>query len=410
MYYICRDMKKILFIFLIVHCTLNIDNCLCQWVQVNNGMGNQPVVSLTSSGSNIFAGTYGGGGVYLSTNNGTSWTLTSLNNQYVISFAVNGNNIFAGTDGIGVYLSTNNGTIWTQAGLNSRSVPSLAVNGINIFAGTDYGVYLSTNNGTNWTLTSLQFTIGWSLAVSGSNIFAGTQNNGVYLSTNNGTNWTQTSLNNQNVYSLAVNGNNIFAGTGYPGNGLYLSTNNGTTWTQTSLNNVSAFSLAVNGNNIFAGIYLYNIYDGVMVSNDNGGNWIQRNEGFPKNTSVYAFCILNNYIFGGTGNCVYRRPLNELIGIQPISNEVPNQFSLSQNYPNPFNPSTVISFQLAVNSFASLKVYDLLGREVATLVNEKLQPGTYEVDWDGTNYSSGLYYYKLVAAGFTETKKMVLIK
>jgi len=128
----------------------------------------------------------------------------------------------------------------------------------------------------------------------------------------------------------------------------------------------------------------------------------------------YALCILNNYIFLGTGGempqGVYRRPLSELVGIQPISNEIPNQFSLSQNYPNPFNPNTVISFQLAVNSFAMLKVYDLLGREVATLVNEQLQPGTYEVDWDGNGFASGVYYYKLAAGDYTETKKMVLIK
>ncbi len=98
-----------------------------------------------------------------------------------------------------------------------------------------------------------------------------------------------------------------------------------------------------------------------------------------------------------------------LVGIQPISN-VATEFSLSQNYPNPFNPNTVISFQLAVNTFASLKVYDLLGREVAKLVNEKLQPGTYEVNFDGTNYPSGVYFYTIEAGNFKESKKMILIK
>jgi hypothetical protein len=113
----------------------------------------------------------------------------------------------------------------------------------------------------------------------------------------------------------------------------------------------------------------------------------------------------------GNNEIYYKRdPTGNVVGIININSELPNQFSLSQNYPNPFNPTTVISFQLAVNSFASLKVYDVLGREVATLVNEELKPGTYEVDWDGSNFPSGIYFYSLVADGFVETKKMVLIK
>ncbi len=113
----------------------------------------------------------------------------------------------------------------------------------------------------------------------------------------------------------------------------------------------------------------------------------------------------------GNEEIYYKRdPTGNPIGIININTEIPNQFSLSQNYPNPFNPMTVISFQLAVNSFASLKVYDLLGREVATLVNEELKPGTYEVDWSADKFASGVYYYKLTAGDYTETKKMVLIK
>jgi len=88
----------------------------------------------------------------------------------------------------------------------------------------------------------------------------------------------------------------------------------------------------------------------------------------------------------------------------------PTTFSLSQNYPNPFNPSTVISYQLAVTSHINLKVYDILGRNVAVLVNEKLKPGTYEVTWDASNNPSGVYYYTLRAGEFSDTKKMVLVK
>ncbi len=98
------------------------------------------------------------------------------------------------------------------------------------------------------------------------------------------------------------------------------------------------------------------------------------------------------------------------IGIHTISSEIPSAFSLEQNYPNPFNPGTVISYSLIVNSDVSLKVYDILGHETAVLVNEKQQPGTYEVEWDASNEPSGVYYYQLTAADFRETRKMVLVK
>jgi hypothetical protein len=98
------------------------------------------------------------------------------------------------------------------------------------------------------------------------------------------------------------------------------------------------------------------------------------------------------------------------VGIQPVSNEMPNQFSLSQNYPNPFNPSTVIKFQVAGSSSVKLVVFDALGQEVETLVNDHLSAGTYEVDFDGTNYPSGVYFYQLKTNEFIETKKMLMIK
>jgi hypothetical protein len=105
-----------------------------------------------------------------------------------------------------------------------------------------------------------------------------------------------------------------------------------------------------------------------------------------------------------------RNPTGNSIGIINISSEVPDQFSLSQNYPNPFNPSTIIRFKIKDSRFTTLKVFDILGREVATLVNEQLKPGTYEADWNASNYPSGVYYYKLLATDYTETKKMILIK
>ncbi len=102
------------------------------------------------------------------------------------------------------------------------------------------------------------------------------------------------------------------------------------------------------------------------------------------------------------------------IGITPIGNKVPKEFSLSQNYPNPFNPTTKIQFSIPVRTGRDLsiqiKVFDVLGREVATLVNEQLNPGTYETDWSADKFASGVYYYKLVSGTFSDTRKMILIK
>lgn len=103
------------------------------------------------------------------------------------------------------------------------------------------------------------------------------------------------------------------------------------------------------------------------------------------------------------------------VGILQINGTLPVEYSLSQNYPNPFNPQTKIKFDIPANvkgqtTNVKLVIYDLLGREVTTLVNEELKPGTYEADWDGSNFSSGVYFYKIITEGFVETKKMILMK
>jgi len=89
---------------------------------------------------------------------------------------------------------------------------------------------------------------------------------------------------------------------------------------------------------------------------------------------------------------------------------VPNEFSLQQNYPNPFNPTTIILYAVSNRQFVSIKVYNMLGNEVATIVNEELPAGNYKVEYDASNLPSGIYFYTLTASGFAETKKMILLK
>lgn len=98
-----------------------------------------------------------------------------------------------------------------------------------------------------------------------------------------------------------------------------------------------------------------------------------------------------------------------LVGISG-SNEIPADYDLSQNYPNPFNPVTKINFSIPAAEFVTLSVYDVMGREVAVLVNESLKPGSYESEWNAKNSTSNIYFYKLTAGSFTQTKSMILIK
>ena len=89
---------------------------------------------------------------------------------------------------------------------------------------------------------------------------------------------------------------------------------------------------------------------------------------------------------------------------------VPDAYSISQNYPNPFNPITTIKYQIPELSFVTLKVYDVLGNEITTLLNEEKPVGSYQIEFDATILSSGVYFYKLQAGNFVKTKKMILLK
>jgi hypothetical protein len=102
--------------------------------------------------------------------------------------------------------------------------------------------------------------------------------------------------------------------------------------------------------------------------------------------------------------------INESVGIKNINSEIPDNFILYQNYPNPFNSTTNFKFEIAKQCFAVIKVFDILGREVVTLVNDELKPGIYEIDFNAENLSSGIYFYRLTAGDFTDTKRMVLLR
>ncbi len=114
--------------------------------------------------------------------------------------------------------------------------------------------------------------------------------------------------------------------------------------------------------------------------------------------------------YDGANKKLYFDRYASVTRISNNENIVPDKYSLGQNYPNPFNPTTKIDFTISKNDFVSIKVYDISGKEISTLVNSQLNKGSYTVDFDATNISTGVYFYKITSGSFTETKKMLLIK
>jgi photosystem II stability/assembly factor-like uncharacterized protein len=241
------------------------------------------------------------------------------------------------------------------------------------------------------------------------NLFAGTQGGHVFLSSNNGTSWSNadSGLANTDVWSLAVSGINLFAGT--YGSGVYLSTDDGTSWNDvdSGLTNAKVVSLDVSGTNLFAGTY----GGGAFLSTNNGKSWSNVDLGLT-NLNVVSFASDGGSLFAGTWyGGVWKRALSEMITDESQEvQDVPERLSLSQNYPNPFNPSTVIAYQLPTNNFVTLKIFDVLGREIASLVNERQTAGSHSVTFSANGLPSGVYFYRLQAGNYTETRKLVLLK
>mgnify|MGYP003349258574 FL=1 len=297
---------------------------------------------------------------------------------------------------------------WIPSYVNSLLVNSSG----HIFAGTEVdGLFRSTDNGVSWSQINSGLTDGtiFSLALNSSGkIFAGTNQSGIFTSTNNGNNWSSSGLANENVYAIVINSSGyIFAGTG--GDGIFRSTDNGNNWSgvNSGLTNTNVYSLAVNsGGYIFAGTG----GDGIFHSINSGSSWSDINSGL---TDFNIFSLVFNssgYIFAGTSEKAVFRSIQPVTSIEENFVESRTTFSLYQNYPNPFSPITVFNFHLPISSEVTLKVYNILGNEIATLVNERKEAGNYSVEWNAEKFSSGMYFYRLSVSEKTETRKMMLMK
>jgi hypothetical protein len=152
----------------------------------------------------------------------------------------------------------------------------------------------------------------------------------------------------------------------------------------------------------------------ILKTVDGGSTWTPQRSG----TSIHKLCSIFLYdkdvvwITGDGGTILYTDNGGSVTAIDEggLINARGNSFRLSPNYPNPFNPSTQITYSVPKATNATLKVYDVLGREIAVLVNERKQPGEYKVTWNAEGVPSGVYFYRLVAGDFIGTKKMVVMK
>jgi hypothetical protein len=243
--------------------------------------------------------------------------------------------------------------------------------------------------------------------VEGSRVYAGTST-GVFVSSDSGAHWMDASsgLTTANISTFASRGANLFAGTA---GGVFLSTDNGSTWNDASggLTGLDVRSLAVKGLHLFAGT----AGGGAFYSSDDGTTWSAVNSGLAVDT-VLALLPSGTNLFAGTPNAsVWRRPLSEIItSVQPPTGQAPVAFSLGQNYPNPFNPTTSITYATPARTFITIKVFDVLGREVATLVNGMRSPGEYEARWNADGMPSGVYLCRLEADQYTRVRRMLLVR
>lgn len=397
------------------------------WQITNWTSQNLGIQAITSNNQNHIFVCTSTDGIYRSTDLGNSWRkiINGLTPSNITSISIDElGRIFIGTHGSGVYYSTNNGDSWNKTNLSANYINKVYALNNYIFAGDGYGcsgVYRSTDMGLSWTnvKSGLGVCTGNVIIMKNGFVFGGSGIEGMYKSTNYGNSWTQINngLTSTNISTMAYdNFSNIYVGTqtntytGMPGRGVFKSSDYGATWVNLTngitTNEISQLSASGNGIIFTSGTG----NKAIFRSTNYGNSWSQYSNGFPDHSDIGPICVTNSgYVFAAVNNIIYKifDPLTELY---EKSDSLPVEFILYQNYPNPFNPSTTIYFSLPQYQFVTLKIYDILGREISTLINEEKQPGNYKETFDGSNLSSGVYYYQMKAGKFVETKKLILLK
>jgi photosystem II stability/assembly factor-like uncharacterized protein len=365
------------------------------------------------------------GAIIRTLNGGLSWSKTVIDLSIEfrdITFS-NHRNGFAvghsGTSGI-IAATTNIGDTWSLRTFELNCCPETVcfVNDSLGYIGSSGIIAQTTNYGNNWVQ---QYDAGQVIrdikffnSLRGYAVGAG----GTILSTTNGgVDWIpQASNTSVRLNSICIiNLSTIIVS----GNGLILkTTNSGVNWNMLANIDGESFSMCFPSSTIG---YTVTTSSKIYKTTNSGAIWNTLYS--PINETLYSVFFadtLCGYITGLGGNVIKTTDGGGIItNVKHITDiSVPKSFSLYQNYPNPFNPSTKIKFLIPLlggvsegrGGLVNLTIYDILGREVATLVNESLKPGTYEVEFEGSNYASGVYFYKLITQDYSETRKLILLK
>ncbi len=383
--------------------------------------------------ANYFNGTIPG--TYISTVEGENWspdTISLIKDFH--NFITVGNMVFG--IGNGMFLSTDSGASWTErdsglpkfGGINDivgEGTYLFAAYGAYMLNGDVGGIYQSENNGNIWSLSGLDGKPVRSLAIADGSVLAqGTgfySPNFLFRTSNYGKKWIKIdSLLPAGILPFKITnaGGFLFLATNH---GVYSSTNDGNTWLNTSE------GLPKDSSDSYVPIsYLYvnkvvpalrellftKIQNRVFVLSAGSNSWKEIESGLLENGNNISFLTAdNNNIFAFTNNGIWRIKLSGIDTINSVVNiKIRPIFRLMQNYPNPFNPSTTIKYQLPSNSFVTLIVYDVLGRKLKTLVNEKENAGIHSITLNAANLSRGVNIYRLKAGKYASTKKALLMK
>jgi len=359
------------------------------------------------------------------TDGGTTWGNGNPNPGVIVGDiynieALDANTAFVTTSGAStfIYKTTNGGTNWTQvytiAGgfINTIKMTS-ATNGF-AFGDVLSGNWLmlkTTDGGSTW--TSLATVAGTGdgrnncLQILGNDIWFGTGQNTVWHSTNLGINWTSATVTGITGQITGIQFNSALVGI-VGGATMSKTTDGGATWTL----------LAASGTGTISGIegsgddYWYVRGTTIYRSTNLGTSWTLSHTHTAAQNDISlatdgAGCMTG--WSGGTTGTIAKMTGVPVAVNDPISN-IPTAYKLEQNYPNPFNPTTSITFALPIAGNVELKVYDILGKEVASIVSGNMNAGTHIVPFDASALASGVYIYKITAGSFIDSKKMVLIK
>jgi hypothetical protein len=372
------------------------------------------------------------GVVIRTTNGGSTWSLANTgltgNDFYTIA-AVDANTALAGAGDGGMWRTTNGGTSWTFEALTPTPVFMDVVHlfdANNGFALSDPGAaaglwhyYITTNAGLTWTAganapPNAAGEAGWNggyAALDTGHIWWGTNATKIW---HGGFRGPFTSASSPGAYSFCMGFNDVNTGiagmvtatpTVLP---LAITVNGGTSWAATSFTPINVpYAMKFCPGTGYGWFGTQNIYRSTATGT--GTSWTSQLT-LSTTTLCYALTMLNlNTGWAGTqAGHIYA--YHDVVGIDPNNNSVPKSYNLQQNYPNPFNPTTNIRYSIPTASKVTITIYDALGNEVRTLVNEYKGVGNYVESFDASNLSSGIYFYTLRAGDFVQSKKMSLIK